>query len=186
LAVVAELIHAWPLASDGGDVDELLTVLGRQQHVLEILLFRLLEARGLLATGEVRFLHLAAQDIDAACEAVREVELRRALLPLADGTTLRQLADVSPSPLSEILHEHLLDLSRLAAEVGAASEAVSELSAVGVARARDRELVGTVPGRRRTSAPMDDLDREIVAAGYESVFTASARLMLPSLVAFLG
>jgi hypothetical protein len=167
-------------------MDELLAVLGRQQHVLEILLFRLLEARSLLANGEVRFLHLAAQDIDAACEAVREVELRRALLPLADGTTLRQLSDVSRAPLSEILHDHLLDLSRLAADVGAASEAVAELSAIGVIRARDRELATTVPGRRRSAGPMDDLDREIVAAGYESVLTASARLMLPSLVAFLG
>ena len=167
-------------------MDELLTVLGRQRHVLEILLFRLLEARSLLANGEVRFLHLAAQDIEAACESVREVELRRALLPLPDGTTLRQLSDVSPAPLGEILHDHLLDLSRLAAKVGAASEAVAELSAVGVARARDRELVATVPGRRRSAPPMDDLDREIVAAGYESVLTASARLMLPSLVAFLG
>lgn len=166
-------------------MDELLTVLSRQRHVLEILLFRLLEARGLLANGEVRFLHLAAQDIDAACESVREVELQRALLPLPDGTTLRQLADVSSAPLNEILHDHLLDLSRLAAEVGAASEAVTELSAVGVTRARDLELVTTVP-RRRSSAPMDELDREIVAAGYESVLTASARLMLPSLVAFLG
>jgi hypothetical protein len=146
----------------------------------------LLEARSLLANGEARFLHLAAQDIDAACESVREVELQRALLPLPDGTTLRQLADVSAPPLSEILHDHLLDLSRLAAEVGAASEAVTELSAIGVTRARDRELVATVPGRRRSAGPMDELDREIVAAGYESVLTASARLMLPSLVAFLG
>jgi hypothetical protein len=167
-------------------VDELLTVLGRQRHVLEILLFRLLEARGLLATGEVRFLHLAAQDIEAACESVREVELRRALLPLPDGATLSQLADVASAPLNDILHDHLLDLSRLGAEVGAASEAVNELSAIGLTRTRDGELVATVPGRRRSSAPMDDLDREIVAAGYESVLNASARLMLPSLVAFLG
>jgi hypothetical protein len=52
-------------------VDELLAVLGRERHVLGNLLFRLLEARGLLATGESRFLHLAARDIEAAAETVR-------------------------------------------------------------------------------------------------------------------
>jgi hypothetical protein len=167
-------------------VEELLNVLSRQRQVLEFLLFRLLEAKSLLTSNEVRFLHLAAQDIEAASEAVREVELRRALLPLPDGVTLRQLSDASSSPLSEILHEHLLELSRIAAELGAASEAVGDLAAAGVARSRDRELVTTAPGRSRSALPMDDLDREIVAAGYESLLTASARLMLPSLVAFLG
>ena len=166
-------------------MDELLAVLSRQRHVLEYLLFRLLEARGLLVSGEVRFLHLAAQDIDAASEAVREVELKRALLPIPDGATLRQLSNAAPPPAGEILHEHLLELSRLAAELGAASEAVGDLAAAGVARSRDRELVSAVPGRR-SGAPIDDLDREIVAAGYEALLTSSARLMLPSLVAFLG
>ena len=167
-------------------MDELLDALGRQRHVLEVLLFRMLEARHLLDSGEVRFLHLAAQDIEAASEAVREVELRRALLPLPDGTTLRQLSDASPSPLMEILHEHLLELSRVAAELGAATEAVGDLAAAGVARSRGRELVSASSGGHRAAVQFDELDREIVVAGYEALLTASARLTLPSLVAFLG
>jgi hypothetical protein len=148
----------------------------------------LLEARGLLATGESRFLHLAARDIEAAAEAVREVELTRALLePGAEGCTLRQLAESSPSPLDAILHDHRVAIGRLAAEVGAAIEATAELAEEGLARVRGRQLVAvgsTV--RRKPVAPVDDLDREIMAAGYEAVLSASARLMLPSLVAFLG
>ena len=167
-------------------MDALLDVLSRQRHVLEFLLFRMLEARHLLDSAEVRFLHLAAQDIEAASEAVREVELRRALLPLPDGSTLRQLSDAAPSPLREILHEHLLELSRLAAELGAATEAVGDLAAAGVARSRSRELVSATPGAGRSSAGFDELDREIVVAGYEAMLTASAQLRLPSLVAFLG
>jgi hypothetical protein len=169
-------------------VDDLLAVLGRERHVLGNLLFRLLEARGLLATGESRFLHLAARDIEAAAEAVREVELTRALLePQSEGCTLRALAEASPAPLDAILHDHRVAIGRLAAEVGAAIEATADLAEEGLARVRGRQLVAvgsTV--RRRPVAPVDDLDREIMAAGYEAVLTASARLMLPSLVAFLG
>ena len=171
-----------------GPVDDLLAVLGRERHVLGNLLFRLLEARGLLATGESRFLHLAARDVEAAAEAVREVELTRALLePLAEGHTLRELAAAAPSPLDAILHDHRVAIGKLAAEVGAAMEATTELAEDGLARVRGRQLVavGSTP-RRRPVAPVDDLDREIMAAGYEAVLTASARLMLPSLVAFLG
>jgi hypothetical protein len=169
-------------------VDELLAVLGRERLVLGNLLFRLLEARGLLATGESRFLHLAARDIEAAAEAVREVELTRALLePQAEGRTLRELAASSPSPLDGILHDHRIAIARLAAEVGAAIEATAELAEQGLARVRGRQLVAVgSTTRRKPVAPVDDLDREIMAAGYEAVLTASARLMLPSLVAFLG
>lgn len=174
---------------DGAADDDLLAVLGRERHALGHLLFRLLEARGLLATGETRFLHLAARDVEAAAAAVREVELTRALLePIADGRTLRELVEAAPPPLDGILHDHHMAISRLAAEVGAAIEATSELAEHGLARVRGSEtaMAGPPPRPIRPLAPMDDLDREIMAAGYESVITASSRLMLPSLVAFLG
>jgi hypothetical protein len=169
-------------------VDDLLAVLGRERHALGNLLFRLLEARGLLATGESRFLHLAARDIEAAAAAVREVELTRALLePLAEGQTLQWLAATAPAPLNSILEDHRIAIARLATEVGAAIEATTELAENGLAQVRGHQLVVVGPGtRRKPVAPVDDLDREIMAAGYESVITASARLMLPSLVAFLG
>lgn len=169
-------------------VDDLLAVLSRERLALGNLLFRLLEARGLLATGETRFLHLAARDVEAAAEAVREVELTRALLePLSDGVTLAQLIADAPSPVDGILDDHRKAIGRLAAEVGAAIEATTELAEHGLAQVRGLELVAAAPPpRRKPVAPVDDLDREIIAAGYESVLTASARLMLPSLVAFLS
>jgi hypothetical protein len=165
-------------------VDQLLGVLSRERQVLSALLFRLLEARGLLATGEARFLHLAARDIEAAAETVREVELTRAvLIPSADGETLRELAAGSPPPLGAILEDHRMAIAKLAAEVGAILESTSELAEQGLARVRE---IGLVPSAGRWRAPLDELDREIAAAGYEAVLSASARLMLPSLVAFLG
>jgi hypothetical protein len=168
--------------------EDLLSVLSRERHALGNLVFRLLEARGLLATGETRFLHLAARDIEAAADAVREIELTRALLePLASGRTLQELVAEAPSPINEILEDHRAAIGKLAAEVGAAIEATTELAEHGLAHANGEALVPPPPPpRRKPVAPIDDLDREMIAAGYEAVLTASSRLMLPSLVAFLG
>ena len=168
--------------------EDLLSVLSRERHALGNLVFRLLEARGLLATGETRFLHLAARDIEAAAAAVREIELTRALLePLASGRTLQELVAEAPAPINEILEDHRAAIGKLAAEVGAAIEATTELAEHGLAHAHGEALVTPPPPpRRKPVAPIDDLDREMIAAGYEAVLTASSRLMLPSLVAFLG
>jgi hypothetical protein len=63
---------------------------------------------------------------------------------------------------------------------------VGDLAAAGIAGARNRALVSATAGGRRSSAGFDELDREIIVAGYEAMLTASAQLRLPSLVAFLG
>jgi hypothetical protein len=167
--------------------DDLLAVLGRERHALGTLLFRLIEARSLLASGESRFLHLAARDVEAAAAALREVELTRAMLePLAEGITLRELVAESPSPIDGILDDYRIAIGRLAAEVGAAIEGIAELAERDLARVRGPVLASVGTSRRRSAAPVDDLDREILASGYEAMLTASSRLVLPSLVAFLG
>jgi hypothetical protein len=172
-------------------VDDLVAVLGQERQVLDNLLFRLVEARGLLLSGDARFLHLAAEDIETATDAVREIELARALVgPMAEGTTLRELAARSTPPLDGILHDHCSAIGRLAAEVGAAVEATTELAEQGLDRVRAGDLVGDLvgvgPRAGRAGVPVDELDREIMAAGFEAVRDASAGLTLPSLVAFLG
>jgi hypothetical protein len=196
-------------------VNELVSVLNRERQVLETLLFRLLEARGLLATGEARFLGWAAEDLEQASESVREVELRRAtvvaeMIEGDDSPTLRDLVDATDEPYASLLDDHRIALGRLAVEVGAATEATQELADEGLRRLRNRQAAtpGTdldirVPGEEkattrreahlpvqrrsnRTEASMDELDREILAAGFEAVLSASERLVLPSLVAFLG
>jgi hypothetical protein len=169
-------------------VDDLLALLGRERHVLGNLLFRLLEARGLLLTGDARFLHLAARDIEAATDAVREIELTRALVGSMAGVTLRELAGGSESPVDAIIEDHRSAIGRLAAEVGAAIETTTELAEQGLAELRAQEFVaaGSRSDRTRRHGPVDELDREILAAGYDAVLSASAQLTLPSLVAFLG
>lgn len=201
-------------------MDELVDVLDRERHLLENLVFRLIEARGLLATGEARFLGWAASDIEAASAAVREVELRRATImsDLGEGglPTMAALVRSTSEPWSTLLDDHRRALGRLAGEVGAAIEATHDLAEAGLERVRAAgssqpddlgSRVGEHLGARAARMPgatdlrghdqstqprhslpfadLDDLDREITAAGYEAVLAATARMALPSLVAFL-
>ena len=199
-------------------VEELAEVLGTERGLLEALVFRLVEARSLLASGDARFLGWAASDIEAAGAAVRTIELRRATVVCAlcgsDRTTIGALTSSAPEPWTTLLEDHRAALGRLAAEVGAALEATHDLAQVGLerlaldGRARDRgtglgDHLGTrwappPPARRRerscsiqqrsapTRAALDDLDREVTAAGYRAVLHATGRMGLPSLVEFLA
>lgn len=200
-------------------VEQLVDVLGRERHLLENLVFRLVEARGLLATGEARFLGWAASDIEAASAAVREVELRRATVVdgMGEGAapTMAVLARSVDEPWSAMLIDHHSALGRLVGEVGAALEGTHELAEDGLTRVRAASQGGAggghdmgahlgarwartpaapgprasgdslQPRRTRPFADLDDLDQEIIAAGYEAVLTATDRMALPSLIAFL-
>lgn len=121
-------------------VDELVDVLDRERHLLESLVFRLIEARGLLATGEARFLGWAASDIEAASAAVREIELRRAtiLSDMSEGgpPTMAVLVHSAEEPWSTLLAAHRSALGRLAGELGAALEATHDLAEAGLQRVR--------------------------------------------------
>ena len=167
-------------------MDEVLAVLAREQRALEHLLFRLHHARGVLATDDERFLAMAADELETAAESVRELETARAtVLSTRCGSTLGTLAEEAPEPYGSLLQEHRAALGRLAGEVGALLESTEALAVDRLA-----ELNGESPGRfrrlRRKRMHVDDLDRAVAAASYESVLAASTSLRLPSLVTFLS
>lgn len=175
-------------------MDDLLSILSRERRALEALLFRLVEARGLLAAGETRFLSWAAADMAQAAQAVREVEARRVA---ATTATLRELVTESAEPLSSLLDDHRMALARLAGEVGAATDAVQEIGRARLDRLRQAVPAGCGGHLSAIAArdggrgavfriEMDELDREVVAAGYESLLSASDALGLPALVGFLA
>ena len=202
-------------------LEALVDVLDCERHLLENLVFRLVEARNLLAAGEARFLCWAASDIDDAASSVRDVESRRAALTgdlrQSRAPTISVLVASVPQPWSALLADHRSALGRLAGEVGAAIEAAHDLAAAGLAQlhlagtatldltgeepvgehlgARSARLrrpstlreraASTQPRRALPLSALDDLDREIAAAGYEAVLAATSRMALPSLVAFL-
>lgn len=166
------MAHAGRPRADGNVVDDVVAVLAREQRALERLLFRLHHARGVLADDDERFLSIAADELEDAAHAVRELEASRSAVLRANGSSLRDLADDSPEPYCSLLQEHRAELGRLAGEVGAMIETTQAL-------ATDR--LSELPGR----ASCDDLDRAAAAASYRSVLAASDSLRLPALVNFL-
>lgn len=145
--------------------DELLELLARERTLLENLVFRLIEARGLLATGEARFLGWAATDVEAAAEAVREAEMRRATAVGAVGgtylPTMAVLIDTSREPYASLFGDHRLALGRLLVEVGAALESAHDLAAAGLASVRAaglRDLCDLEPPALAGPEPTGDWD----------------------------
>lgn len=52
-------------------MEKLATLLGRERLLLELLTFKLVELRQLLAAGETRFLDWAAEEVDRALTGMR-------------------------------------------------------------------------------------------------------------------
>ena len=138
-------------------MDELARLLAHERRLLELLLFKLVEGRHLLAAGEARFLPYAATEVERAMERVQEAELRRSLLiaELArdldvpeDALTMSALAQNSVEPYRTIFVDHREAFLRLAAEI-------------------------------------EDVTRQMAQSGYQAVLGATARLTMPSLVDFL-
>ena len=61
-------------------MDELADLLAHECRLLEMLLFKLVSERQLVAAGETRFLGLAAAEVEQAMGRLREVQLRRSML----------------------------------------------------------------------------------------------------------
>jgi len=167
-------------------------VLAREQLALERLLFRLHHTRGILARDDERFLGMAADELEAAAHTVRELEAARAAVVggatsacCSDGT-LRSMAEQAPEPYGSMLAEHRASLGRLAGEIGALLESTTDLAADRLAELQGDTHATRFRRSRRRRRAIDDLDRAMAAAGYESVLAASSSLRLPSLVTFLS
>jgi hypothetical protein len=154
-------------------MDELARLLSRERLVLELVVFRLVELRQLLAAGEARFLPAAAADVEHALADLRTVELRRAVvvnrLAAAAGVaddqlSLRALAGIAPRPYAGILTEHRRALQLLAAEMQATVAACGELSADGAAFVA--EVLRQVTDRRGAEHRLAGVpDRPVLVSG---------------------
>jgi hypothetical protein len=107
-------------------MEELTRWLSVEYRLLDLLLFKLVEGRRLLAAGETRFLDYAAAEVDRALERVREAELRRSVLVAdlareldlpAEGLTLSVLARDSVEPYRTIFADHHDTFLELTAEI---------------------------------------------------------------------
>ena len=93
---------------------EVSSILWRERHLLELLLFKLDEEQLVLAAGRTRWLARATREVEMVLEELRQTELERAVevsrvtadLGLSPGASLRQLAESAPPPWQEVLAEH--------------------------------------------------------------------------------
>ena len=90
-------------------MDELARLLSVEHHLLELLLFKLIARRHLLAAGETRFLTYAETEVDRALERAQLAELRRSIFIHDLGSEL--------GAFGPIFNEHRHALCELAAEI---------------------------------------------------------------------
>jgi len=118
-------------------LEALAEILGRERTLLDVLVYRLVELRALLVSGDGRFLAWAAEEVEDATAAVRAAELQRAMLVAdlaetfgapADSLTLGVLVDLADPPWRALLSDHRTALQQLSAEVDDHSSAIRRLS----------------------------------------------------------
>ena len=102
------------------------TVLFRERHLLELLLFKLEEEELLLAAGRTRWLSHASREVETVLDELAAAELSRATalhdvaaeLGLSpDSATLGSVVGSAPTPWDGIFSEHQEALRGLTGEV---------------------------------------------------------------------
>jgi hypothetical protein len=111
-------------------LSEASSILWRQRHLLELLLYKLEVEHTLLAAGRVRWLPRATGEVELVLEELRTAELARAVaideiaeqLGLASGCTLLEIAAAAPPPWGGIFGEHRAAFLLLTDEIAAMAE----------------------------------------------------------------
>jgi hypothetical protein len=105
-------------------MEALARLLARERLLVELLVFKLVELRQLLLTGETRFLGWAAEEVERATISVREAEIERAVIVtgLAESRglsepSLTELVADTPEPWRSLLEDDHKALRASAAEV---------------------------------------------------------------------
>jgi hypothetical protein len=149
-------VTARPATRELGQLNE---VLWGERRLLEVLLYRLVSAKLVLAADEKRFVPLALAEVERTLEKIRVAELQRSLvigrLSLAwdvprDQLTLVYLADWAPEPARTLFEDHRNACLELTAEIEAVSRDNQRLAASGLAEVR--ELVELVVGPQALAA----------------------------------
>lgn len=110
-------------------------ILWRQRHLLELLLFKLEVEQTLLASGRLRWLARATNEVEMVLDEIRTTELARAVavdrlaaeLGLDPGCSLREIAAVASPPWDGIFTEHRAAFLQLTEEVAVVARANRDL-----------------------------------------------------------
>jgi hypothetical protein len=143
-------------------METLARLLTRERVLVELLLFKLVELKQLLLSGETRFLGWASEEVDRATEAVRLTELERGVLVTDVGAsrgisdaTLTSLIVDAPEPWQGILQQDHEALSRSAGEISDLLQVTRRLAEAGARSIADS--LGTVPLQAPTPYGADRL-----------------------------
>jgi hypothetical protein len=115
---------------------EVSNILWRERHLLDLLLFKLDVEQTLLATGRMRWLSRATNEVEMVLEELRSTELARAVavddagtsLGLGPNASLRALAEAAPSPWNAILGDHRTAFLALTEEISLVASANRDLA----------------------------------------------------------
>jgi hypothetical protein len=135
------------------DYQHLSTLLWREQELLDLLLFKAEEKQYLILTGKTRWLPRIAHEIEVVLDQLRTLEVERAAatevlaagLGVGANPSLRQLAEASPAPWSDLLTKHHEALLVLVTELRSLSDANRELIEGGLAAISDALLSVRAP-----------------------------------------
>ena len=126
-------------------LNDVSTVLWRERHLLELLVFKLEEERLLLTAGKVRWVNHASREVEIVLEQLRAAELFRAVkveaaaleFGLETCPGLRSLSQAAPEPWSSIFSRHRQACLELTGEVRDLSERNRQMLAKGRDAARE-------------------------------------------------
>lgn len=141
-------------------MQELATLLERERRLLEMVLFKLVEARHLLAQHDARFLPWASAELERAVGNAREAALLRAMaaervavnLRIEGPVRLRDLADCAEAPWDSIFVDHAEAMAALLDEIRRESAASQSIARDGL-RGVDAMLAVMSDLGERVTAP---------------------------------
>jgi len=168
-------------------MDRIAAVLERERELLEVLLFKLVETRLILESGEVRFLSRATREVERARTRTREVDLVRAttVAQHADGGTLRKLAATAPEPWPGIFRDHHDLLVALVAEIEVTAHRNAGEARAGLDALRLQKVSAGLSEHPGIDRGDIELARLAQGAAFETVLATASRLRMPDLLDFL-
>jgi hypothetical protein len=130
---------------------EVSSLLWQEREALELLLFKLVEERLIVAAGETRWLAAANREIESVVIQLRGVEVVRAAevdsiaaeLGRAEALTLTELAAVADEPWASILTEHRDAMLKLVVQIEQAADENRRLLTAGARAVRETLLAMT-------------------------------------------
>ena len=114
------------MSREAQHLEELAETLWQERHLTELLLYRLVCTRLLLASDDTRFTGLAINEVEAVTDALRDAEHRRdevvQALAVSWGTSvddlkLANLAEQAPDPWGSIFDDHRRAFMQLTTEI---------------------------------------------------------------------